>query len=105
MATKQDAINEIKKFVKICNSDGLPISKVILFGSVLENNNTKDSDIDILLFSDEFSDNVFYNIKKYAKYTKQFFDLDIKAYNTIMYEKGNLLIDEVKKNCLEIQID
>ncbi len=104
MVTREIEINNIKKFVKNCTTNGLLIEKVLLFGSVLSGNATENSDIDVMIFSDKFSDDYFENIRLYSKSVRGFHNFDVKAYNTKKYYGGDLFIDEVKKDCLEISI-
>ena len=105
MVTKEIAIKEIKDFAIQCKLNGLTFSKIFFFGSTLHSKANEYSDIDVLLFSDQFTNNIFENTKLYAKPLWNFYNLDVKAYPTAMYDFGNLLIDEVKKNGLEIKID
>ena len=104
MVTAEIEINNIKKFVKNCTANGLQIEKALLFGSVVSGTSNENSDVDVMIFSDNFSDDYFENIRLYSKSVRGFHNFDIKAYNTKKYYEGDLFIDEVKKDCLEISI-
>ena len=102
MATKETAIKEVNGFIALCRKNGLVFSKVILFGSAARGTADKYSDIDVMLFSDNFSENVIENRGKLTPYIRDYYNLDIYAYPSYYFEKGSLLIDEVKKDGLEL---
>ena len=104
MVTTETEISKIKIFIKNCTANGLKIDKVLLFGSVVIGTATENSDVDVMIFSYKFSDNFFDNVKLYSKSVRGFHNFDVKAYNTKKYYEGDLFIDEVKKDCLEISI-
>ena len=104
MVNRESAIKEIKGFVGLCKKNGLVFSKVLFFGSAANGSATEDSDIDVMLFSDKFSDNVIENKGMISRFLRNYYNLDIKAYPSDRFEKGGLLIDEVKKNGLEISL-
>ncbi len=58
MVTGETAINIAKSFVNNCQLNGLTFHKVILFGSAAKGVTHEWSDIDLLLVSDQFGDNV-----------------------------------------------
>jgi predicted nucleotidyltransferase len=47
-------IKQMKDFVSIVDSCGIPLRRAILFGSYARNKQTKYSDIDLALVADEF---------------------------------------------------
>jgi len=102
MATQEIAINYSKEFLNACKALQIKIDKAILFGSVVRNEATEDSDIDLALFSKQFSENIFYNIDMIFPAYKNFTNLDLKFYNSDEYEKGGLLLDEIKQTGIEI---
>jgi predicted nucleotidyltransferase len=63
MVTREIAINTAKSFVLDCKMAGLTFYKVIIFGSVASDKLHEWSDVDLLLISDQFGDNVFENLK------------------------------------------
>jgi len=46
----------VKEYINILKYDGLPIKKVIVFGSQAKRTNRKNSDIDVCIFSPKFND-------------------------------------------------
>ena len=77
---------------------------MILFGSYATDKFTDDSDIDIAVFSNLFSDNPISNVDLIANAWIQFPLLDIKTFHTSDFERDSLILEEVKKNGIEINI-
>jgi predicted nucleotidyltransferase len=102
LVTKETAIKEINGFVALCRKNGLVFSKVIFFGSAANGTYHEDSDIDVMLFSDKFYENVIENKGMLSPYIRNYYNLDIKTYPSYYFERGGLLIDEVKKNGLDL---
>ncbi len=72
MVTKENAINIAKSFVNDCENDGINFYKVLLFGSFAKNQTHEWSDIDLLLISEQFNENIFDNLKLYSKINIKF---------------------------------
>jgi len=72
MATREFAIDIARQFIKECNSNGLSFYKVLLFGSYAKDKADDWSDIDLLLVSDKFSDNIFENLSCILKQISSF---------------------------------
>ncbi len=102
MVTQQSAIETAKQFVKECNSIGLDFHKVFLFGSIARNQIQEWSDIDLLLVSDQFSENVFENLKLFSKINIKYPIIETHPYPTNYYLKGDDFINEVKEDGIEI---
>ncbi|NJO92364.1 MAG: nucleotidyltransferase domain-containing protein [Chloroflexia bacterium] len=58
MVTRESAIEKAKQFINDCQSNGLSFQKVLLFGSAAKDMTHEWSDIDLLLVSDQFNENV-----------------------------------------------
>lgn len=99
-------INKIEKLLKeLFKVRGISLDKVVLFGSSARGEETKDSDIDLILVSKHFRDKDIFerasitgrihrelvrNIKK---------PFDILSYSDIEWEEGSsMMIDEAKKD-------
>jgi predicted nucleotidyltransferase len=102
MVTREIAINTAKSFVRDCKSNGLTFYKVFLFGSVAKGNIHEWSDIDLLLISDQFNDNVFDNLKLYSKINIKYPIIETHPYPTNYYMAGDSFINEVIKESIEI---
>ena len=61
-------INKVKDYIDILNRNGFPIKRAVLFGSYVNGNYNKWSDIDIALVSDEFEGIRFNDRKKIRQF-------------------------------------
>jgi predicted nucleotidyltransferase len=102
MVTREIAINTAKSFVGECKMAGLTFYKVIIFGSVAKGKLHEWSDVDLLLISDQFGDNVFENLKLYSKINIKYPIIETHPYPTNYYKSGDSFIDEVVKDSIEI---
>jgi predicted nucleotidyltransferase len=103
MVTREFAINTAKSFIRDCNLNGLTFYKVLIFGSVAKNNTHEWSDIDLLLISDQFNDNVFDNLKLYSKVNIKYPLIETHPYPTNYYKDGDGFINEIVKDSIEIE--
>lgn len=53
---KDEVIRKVQEYIRILNESGLTIDKAFLYGSAARNEETADSDIDVLLVSRDFED-------------------------------------------------
>ena len=97
MVKKQDAIKYTGDFLNACKSLPIKIDKAILFGSVLTGKTNDNSDIDLALFSTNFTDNILQNLDLIAMINIRFPDLDIHTYPTAAYLGKGILLDEINK--------
>lgn len=102
MVTRESAISTAKSFVNDCQAIGLTFNKVLLFGSAAKNTTHEWSDIDLLLISDQFSDNVFENLKLYSKINIKYPLIETHPYPTKYYYEGDDFINEISKESIEI---
>jgi predicted nucleotidyltransferase len=102
MVTRESAINTARLFVNDCQTNGLTFHKVILFGSAAKNMLHEWSDIDLLLISDQFSDNIFENLKLYSKINIKYPIIETHPYPTEYYYEGDDFIEEISKESIEI---
>jgi hypothetical protein len=102
MVTREIAINTAKLFVGDCKMAGLTFYKVLIFGSVAKNKIHEWSDVDLLLISDQFSDNVFENIKLYSKINIKYPNIETHPYPTNYYKAGDSFLDTVIIDSIEI---
>ncbi len=101
---REDAIKYTRDFLRACKSLPIKIDKAILFGSVLTGKSNENSDIDLALFSGNFTDNILQNLDLVAMVNIRFPDLDIHTYPTKDYTGRGLLLDEIKKTGLEVKL-
>jgi len=104
MFTKQSAISYSEQFLEACKILPIKIDKAILFGSAAAGKMNEDSDIDLALFSENFSDNIIKNIEMISRVNIRFPDLDVHTYPAASYSKDGLLLEEIKRTGIEITI-
>jgi predicted nucleotidyltransferase len=104
MFTKESAINYTKEFLKSLEISPIKINKAILFGSVITGHPNEDSDIDLALFSEDFSDNILKNLGLIAAFNVKFPEIDVHTYPVASYNKEGFLLDEIKKTGFEIAV-
>lgn len=102
MVTRETAIDTVKSFVKDCKLNGLTFYKVFIFGSVAKGNMHEWSDIDLLLISDQFSENVFDNLRLYSKINVKYPIIETHPYPTDYYKNGDSFIEQVTKESIEL---
>lgn len=103
MVTRETAINTAKSFIEDCKSSGLTFYKVFIFGSVAKGNIHEWSDIDLLLISDQFSENIFDNLKLYSKINVKYPIIETHPYPTAYYKNGDSFIEQVTKESIELE--
>lgn len=102
MVTRESAIKTAKLFINDCQSNGLTFQKVLLFGSAAKNMTHEWSDIDLLLISDQFNDNVFDNLKLYSKINLKYPEIETHPYPSNYYCSGDAFINKISKEGIEI---
>ena len=102
MVTRETAINTAKSFVKDCNLNGLTFYKVFIIGSAAKGNMHEWSDIDLLLISDQFSENIFENLKLYSRINVKYPIIETHPYPTDYYKNGDSFIEHVIKESIEV---
>jgi predicted nucleotidyltransferase len=103
MATKQTAINTARAFVKECKEIGITFEKVLLFGSYAKGTAREDSDIDLLLISKKFSDDVFANIKHYSKVNIRYPLVETHPYSYNRFVEGDEFLQQIAKEGINIE--
>jgi predicted nucleotidyltransferase len=102
MYTRKSAIKYSRQFLKECESLSIKIDRAIIFGSALSGKLHEYSDIDIALFSNNFTENILDNLDLIGMINIRFPDLDVHTYPSVYYESSGLLLDEIKKHGLDI---
>jgi len=102
MVTREIAIDTAKSFISDCKTSGLTFYKVFIFGSVVKGNIHEWSDIDLLMVSDQFNDNIFDNLKLYSKINIKYPLIETHPYSTNYYKEGDGFISEMMKKSIEI---
>ncbi|MBI9038019.1 MAG: nucleotidyltransferase domain-containing protein [Bacteroidales bacterium] len=98
MLTEEFAIKTARLFVEDCKKEGLDFYRVLLFGSVVKDKIHEWSDIDLLLISDQFNENIFDNLKLYSKVNIKYPLIETHPYSKAYYLKGDEFINQISKN-------
>ncbi|MFA6570753.1 MAG: nucleotidyltransferase domain-containing protein [Bacteroidota bacterium] len=104
MVNRETALNIAKSFVDECLANGLHFYKVFLFGSAARNQANEWSDIDLLLVSDAFNDNIFDNLKLYSSINIKYPIIETHPYPTKYFLEGDDFINEISKHSVEVII-
>lgn len=109
MAETRQAIKKIIiEYISNLQALGISVYKVIIFGSQANGTFTEDSDIDIVVISNEFGKMGLWEKAKYLGRAARGIPYPIEAigFSPSQYEKSKqgTLIDEVKRRGVEIQI-
>jgi len=102
MVTRETAINTAKSFVRDCELSGLTFYKALIFASVAKGNMHEWSDIDLLLISDQFSENIFDNLKLYSKINIKYPLIETHPYPTSYFKNGDSFIEQITKESIEL---
>lgn len=103
MVNREAAIKIAHSFVDECSLNGLKFYKVLLFGSFARHDIHEASDIDLLVISDQFTDNIFDNIRLFAKANIKFPIIEVHPYPTSHYLSENDFIKEIEKESIVIE--
>ena len=102
MVNQSAAVDLVKQYVHLCNGRNIYFNKVILFGSVAAGTARPESDIDVLLVSDQFTHDSIQNWRMLAPVTAQLYDIEPHPYPTDAYLRKDPFVDEVDRTGIEI---
>ncbi len=95
----EDYINDIKRHIQV--------DKVILYGSYAKGTNTKDSDIDLAIFSDSFNDKNFIETTSFLfRFARKYKDFCIEpiGFTTTDLKDNNPFIKEILSTGKEMSV-
>jgi len=102
MVNQSTAVELVRHYVQLCNGRNIYFNKVILFGSVVAGTARPESDIDVLLVSDQFTHDSIHNWRMLAPVTAQLYDIEPHPYPTDAYLRRDPFVDEVDRTGIEI---
>lgn len=104
MLTRESVIKKVNSFTRELILSGIPIERVILFGSYAKNQQREDSDIDVALFSSVFSGFGFEDRQLFAQINikKEYIDIETKTYPNEIYYEQTPLAEIIEKTGIEI---
>jgi len=102
MVNRDDAIKIAQSFVNDCKFNGLSFNTVLLFGSTVKGITHDGSDIDLIIVSDKFKDNVFEDLKLYAKINIKYLIIETHPMSTKAFNENNPFVEQVKNESIRI---
>jgi uncharacterized protein len=104
MLTRESVIGKVNSFTQELILNGIPIERVILFGSYAKNQQREDSDIDVALFSTVFSGFGFEDKQLFAKINikKEYVDIEAKTFPSENYYQQTPMAEIIEKTGIEI---
>lgn len=100
MFTRQDIIKAVAEFAKSAEENHVLIEKILLFGSYAKGMAHKYSDIDLAVFSPQFTSNHFEN-NKAIQFTTRLPQMQLHVYPSEDYEE-DFFIQEIKKYAVDL---
>ncbi len=100
MLTRQAIIKAVQDFVISANENKVIIEKILLFGSYAMGNPHKFSDIDLAIFSPQFTDNHFEN-NKAIQFTKRLPQMQLHLYPLKEFDENDF-VQEIKKYAMDL---
>ena len=95
MVRRKNIEAEIAGCLAALEQNGFGVQKAILFGSMAKGNPHEYSDIDLAVWSEQFTDNYFSNIEKTAFIKRQFTNIELHPFAINETEETNPFIEEI----------
>jgi len=104
MATGKNRLKCVQEFTAQLLAAGIPLDRVILFGSQAKGTATEDSDVDVALVSSIFSGFGFEDRKHFSKINiqKEFVEIETRTFSTAYFEKGDPFVAEILRTGIEV---
>jgi predicted nucleotidyltransferase len=102
MATRTTAIEQAKQFIKDCVKSGMQLSSAYLYGSYAKNTAREDSDIDILLVSNQFSNNRLQDVNLYANVNIHYPKIEVFPCSADKFNSNDDFVNEIMNNSIKL---
>jgi len=104
VATKKAAvIRDIKRYIARLKKSGIPVEKVLLFGSWARGTPREDSDVDIALISPAFTGDRFLDRRKIVPLRREINSrIEPIPFNPQTFAGGGILVEEIIRYSEEI---
>lgn len=99
---KREIVEILKKYIFILRSEGINIDKAYLYGSYLSNTATDESDIDIMIVTENEDDNLTGKIWSLTRKVNSKIEPYLVEKRRFINNEDSPLIDLVKRTGLEI---
>jgi len=100
---KSSVIQDVKKYIVVLRENGIPVEKVLLFGSWARGTAKEDSDVDIALISSFFTGDRFMDRRKIVPFRRKINNnIEPMPFNPQDFAAGGVLVDEIRRYGEEI---
>jgi predicted nucleotidyltransferase len=99
---ESEIVEVLKKYIFILRSEGITVDKAYLYGSYLSNTATEESDIDVLIVTENENDNLTGKIWSLTKRVNSRIEPYLIDKDRFINNKDSILIDLVKRTGIEI---
>lgn len=99
---KSEIVEVLKKYIYILKSEGISVDKAYLYGSYLSNTATEESDIDVLIVTENENDDLTGKIWSLTKRVNSRIEPYLIDKDRFINNKDSLLIDLIKRTGIEI---
>ena len=96
MLTRKNIIDEVKIFLTDLEKLGFPVGKAILFGSIAKGKIHQYSDIDLAVWSSNFTNNYFENIEKTVSLKRTHKNIELHPFSMQQDKNNNPFIEEIE---------
>jgi uncharacterized protein len=97
--TKDEVLEDIKKYVSVLNKNGITVQETILFGSWATGRANMESDIDLALVSDAFTGDRFQDRRRIVPFRRRInSSIEPIPFLKESFDAGGLLVDEIKRS-------
>lgn len=100
MLTRKDILEAVSIFIDSADNSGLNLEKIFLFGSYAKGNPHQYSDIDLALFSKQFS-NFHSENNALIQHTIRLPQMQLHMYPLVEYEEDDF-VQEIKKHAVDL---
>ncbi|MGD9974053.1 MAG: nucleotidyltransferase domain-containing protein [Desulfatirhabdiaceae bacterium] len=101
--TKNTIIKDIRRYIAVLQENGIPVEKVILFGSWAKKNQSEESDIDVAVVSMAFSGDRFQDRRRIVPFRRKINTrIESMPFNSRSFDDGGMLVDEIIRYGLRI---
>jgi len=104
MASQLDSIIDIvRRYVAPLERNHIPVRQAILYGSFVNGRVRAESDIDVALVSEAFTGDRFEDRRRIVPLRRNIDNrIEPMPFTPTLFSDGGILIDEIKKNGIEI---
>jgi predicted nucleotidyltransferase len=104
MVNQQTGVNQAHIFISECEKKGISIDYAYLFGSYANGNMREDSDIDLILVSEDFDSTKRYaNLQKIMPVHVHFPNFSVLTYSKKDYLNGIDFVEHIKPTAIQLK--